>query len=186
MDHSEERKLFSLMQQGDKDALSTLYLHNFDQLLHFGIRISSDKFLTEECIQNMFMYIFEAKEKLSLPQHVKAYLFSSLRRRILDSIKTKRKSSSIVEDHYYKTNILFASNEITPLNDLDNNRENLLAEELNKLPWRQREAIYLRYYNNLNTNEIADIMGVANQTILNTLYQALKKVRSNLNLHNIR
>lgn len=54
-----------------------------------------------------------------------------------------------------------------------------LTQALNALSWRQKEAVYLRYYNGLRTKEIAEIMGVANQTILNTLYQALKKIRKN-------
>jgi RNA polymerase sigma factor (sigma-70 family) len=57
-----------------------------------------------------------------------------------------------------------------------------LAKALNSLPWQQREAIYLRYYNNLSTREIAEIMGIANQTVLNTLYLALKKIKNSFTL----
>lgn len=185
MEQRNDSHLFDLLKEGDKNALSKLYLKYYDFLLHYGVRIVPDEFLVEECIQEMFIYILEASGRLGNVNNVKAYLFSALRRRILEKIKAQRKIQSFETEIYNRTNIQFSHDEIVDLEfRLENNNQRLFVA-LNNLPWRQREAIYLRYYNGLSTNEIAEIMGAANQTILNTLYQALKKMRGNIVLKNI-
>ena len=177
--------LFAATKKGNKNALSALYLNHYDFLIHYGIRIVPDKIIVEECIQELFIYIYEAKERLGTVNNVKAYLFSALRRRILKKIKAEREIHGFEEEIYIRTNIQFSSNEILFLEDSQRNRRQALLQTLNNLPWRQREAVYLRYYNRLNTNEIAEIMGAANQTILNTLHQALKKMRGSIDLQKL-
>jgi RNA polymerase sigma factor (sigma-70 family) len=48
---------------------------------------------------------------------------------------------------------------------------------LNSLGERQKEIVYLRYYSGLNSKEIAEMLGVSNQTVRNTLCTALVKIR---------
>ena len=52
-----------------------------------------------------------------------------------------------------------------------------LSELLNKLPKRQKEAIYLKYYSGLKAKEISEIMGVNYQSVLNTLHKAIKSLK---------
>lgn len=181
MDLPGDHKIITAIRLGDKEALSELYLKYYNHLNHYGIRINNQNELVEECIQELFLYIYEAHERLGMIKNVKAYLFISLRRRILEKLKTQRKKRETEYSIAHRTNIQFSVDEIifSETDYLNNNTEALL-DALNNLPWRQREAIYLRYYNKLSTNEIAQIMGSANQTILNTIHQALKKLRSNL------
>ncbi|MEM8523267.1 MAG: sigma-70 family RNA polymerase sigma factor [Bacteroidota bacterium] len=61
-------------------------------------------------------------------------------------------------------------------------KHHLLEQVLNELPTRQREVIYLKYYNNLSSKEIAEVMEISQQGVLNTLYKAFKKLRSNIKL----
>ncbi len=176
---------FAAAKEGDKNALSSLYVNYYDVLKHYSIRIVRDEYIAEESIQELFLYIYEARERLGNPKNVKAYLFSALRRRILEKIKLERKIQDVLSEISYRTNIQFSADEIVFLEETQRNKRQALLLSLNHLPWRQREAIYLRYYNGLKTKEIAEIMGVVNQTVLNTLYQALKKMRSSMDLREL-
>ena len=178
-------ELFTAVKDGDKNALSILYLNYYDFLMHYGTRIVPDIVIVEECIQELFLYIYEAKGRLGIVKNIKAYFFSSLRRRILKKIKAERKIRDFGSEISNRTNIQFYSDEILFLKESQRNQRQALLHALNNLSWRQREAIYLRYYNGLSTNEIAEIMGVANQTILNTLYQAMKKLRKSAELKDL-
>ena len=180
-----ERDLFDQLRRGDKEALSTLYQKYFPLLMHYGIRIVPDKYIVEESIQDMFIYIYESKEKLGQVKYVKPYLFRALRRRVLEKISAERKVLEREAEMTTRTNIQFSAEDILFAVESKRNQKQALVQILNNLPWRQREAVYLRYYNGLNTKEIAEIMGVANQTVLNTLYHALKKIRGIVNLKEI-
>ena len=56
----------------------------------------------------------------------------------------------------------------------------ILQNAMNKLPERQKEAIYLKYYNNLSGQEIADIMNINHQSVRSTLAKALNNLRDDL------
>lgn len=171
---------FKKATQGDRKALSSLYLKYYDRLTHYGIRINSNAYFVEESIQELFMYIAESGYRLGDIQNVKAYLFISLRRSLLKSLEVDRKHIARLSEYEYvrKTDISFSYIDLELSNGEDDSPINQINELLNGLPWRQKEAIYLRYYNNLSTKDIAEIMNIADQTVLNMLYQALKKIRA--------
>lgn len=174
-----DAELFELLRKGNKDALAALFSRFYDNLLHYGCRITQQEHLVEECIQELFLYIFESHNRLGDVKYVKAYLYRSLHRRILQILnKERHRSGELIEDPEAAEH-LFSEEDFFPQ---EASLRQSLKAALNSLPSQQREAIYLRYYNNLSTKEIAEVMGVANQTVLNTLYLALKKIRNHLSL----
>lgn len=58
-------------------------------------------------------------------------------------------------------------------------QKSTLLEMLNNLPKRQREVIFLKYYNNLSIKEIEDIMSISYQGVVNKLHRAIKNLKKN-------
>jgi len=118
----------------------------------------------------MFLYIYEKEIKLATIHSLKAYLFTSFRRRLLS-----KKSLLNYED--LSTNIEFSSQDFVQEKENQNRQNQKLTAMLNNLPWRQREAIYLKYFNRLTIKEISEIMEIKPQVVSNTIYKALKKMK---------
>jgi RNA polymerase sigma-70 factor (ECF subfamily) len=55
-----------------------------------------------------------------------------------------------------------------------------LAEAINRLPPRQKETIYLKFYKNLSNTEVAEIMGVHPQSVSNHVQKAIHKLKVSL------
>lgn len=182
MEKWKDTELFLAIKNGDKQALSVLFLRHYDFLKHYGLRISPSPEIVEECIQELFLYIFEAYGRLGEIKQVKVYLFRSLRRRIIEKLSKERRYKGTIRELPVLTSIQFSAEDIHFQEEGQKHIQLALSQALNELPWRQREAVYLRYYNGLRTKEIAEIMEVKNQTVLNTLYQALKKIRKHKQL----
>jgi len=53
----------------------------------------------------------------------------------------------------------------------------VLTDELMKLTHRQKEALYLRYVQELPMSEIAVIMDMKNQSVRNLIHRAFQKLR---------
>lgn len=176
-----DSQLFDALRDGNKEAMSHLFLRHYDYLMHYGLQISGNRLQVQECLQELFIYLYEASYRLNGINQVRAYLFKSLRRRIIEKVKKEQQKNNS-EQRFDKVDILFIREDLEEALVKQEQDRQRLAQALNRLPWRQREAIYLRYYNGLNTREIADIMGAANQTVLNTLYQALQNLRKHLQL----
>ena len=186
MDDWNDVELFAKMKEGSKEALATLFVRHYDYLKHFGYKIVRDSILVEDCIQELFIYLFESHERLGKVKQVKAYLFRSLRRRLIEKVnRERRRKESFVGEFLCETDIQFSAEDLLFEEEFHHQIIETLAKDLNQLPWRQREAIYLRYHNGLSTKEISEVMDIANQTVLNTLHQALKKIRKNKELRKL-
>lgn len=182
MNTMSDNDLFVLLSKGDESALSELFSRYYDSLMHYGYQITPQESLIEECIQELFLYLFEFYQRLGPVRNVKAYLYSSLRRRVIDKVKTHRKRYFSEQPLLPATDILFQEDALLLT---EQEVRKALIEVLNNLPWQQREAIYLKYYNHLSTKEIAEVLGIANQTVLNTLHIALKKIRKDPTLREL-
>lgn len=173
-----DRDLMASLRDGDREALAELFERHYDHLLHYGIRIKGDQSMVEECVQELFIYLYEYAHRIGNVQQVRAYLFKSLRRRVLQKTYSQGKQEERRIHTLNRGDMTFYLQDIEGALAANERTRTVLLQELNKLPWRQREAVYLRYFNHLSTKEIAEIMGAANQTVLNTLYQALKNLRN--------
>ena len=172
------------MLQGDHFALAQLMELYVDTLYNYGIRFSEDHTMVEDCIQNLFISIWQRRDFLSTPLNIKSYLFSSLRRMI-------HRKARLVK----KVSVISLSNNDSPGFDFELSIEHSLIQKeeskimtnklkylITALPKRQKEIIYLKFFENLNREEIADIMQISPQAVSNLLQKALKNLRSTNNI----
>ncbi|MEN0047581.1 MAG: sigma-70 family RNA polymerase sigma factor [Bacteroidota bacterium] len=175
--------LIEKFRNGDKAAFSCLFERYFSKLFHYGRRITENETLIEECIQELFIYLLEHKNLLFEVKHPRSYLYTSLRYRLIAAVKKERQKLTFSTDPISSIDIQFSQEDFLVQVEEEEERRCLLERILNSLPARQREVIYLKYYNNLNSKEIAEVMGISQQGVLNTLYKAFKKLRKSINLH---
>ncbi len=162
---------------GDEKAFSQLFEKYYPHLIRYGNTLSPNIYKVQDCVQDVFTDIWIYREKLSQSAVVKAYLLSSVRKRISrlqERDRIFRKTASIdaieflfdfsVEHHLIadETN----ADKVLNLNKL-----------LNDLPARQKEALYLRYHQGLSVEEIADTLEVNYQSANNLLYRAVLNLR---------
>ena len=74
----------------------------------------------------------------------------------------------------------FTAEEIMTAQETTIFRNKNLSVLLNKLPIRQKEAIYLKYYSGLKASEISEIMGIKYQSVINTLHKAIKSLKEEM------
>ena len=67
------------------------------------------------------------------------------------------------------------------LEELAAERLHQLHQTIQKLPSRQKEVIHLRYFQNLKTEEIAEVLNINYQSVSNLLYKGIKTLRQHIN-----
>jgi RNA polymerase sigma factor (sigma-70 family) len=60
-------------------------------------------------------------------------------------------------------------------------RQQALKQALQSLPARQKEVLFLRYYNGMSYDEIEQILSINYQSIRNHIYRATQRLRKILN-----
>jgi RNA polymerase sigma factor (sigma-70 family) len=165
---------------GDKTSLARIYTAYFDKLYNYGVRISSDSLVVEDAIQDLFIELWNRRERLNPEvRNVKQYLYICLRRKILLKLQSRHASISIDDLPSFRLELSHKSHYLT--HQLNKELRQKLAEMIQTLTPKQKEAIFLIYFDELSYEQVASIMGLKIKTIYNLVHQAIAKLKDHRN-----
>jgi RNA polymerase sigma factor (sigma-70 family) len=171
-----DQSLWNDIRAGNQQAFSTLFFKYSDLLLNYGYLIVKDRELIKDCIQELFLDIWRRQSALPELEKVRYYLLRAFRRVLFRRMKQdeqRRYDHTIVEDMYeLPREADIAQSETEHL------RRQYLAGKVNALPKRQREIVYLKYYEDMSYEEICGIMGIQHQAAWNLISRAVKTLKS--------
>ena len=144
-------------------------------LFDFGIRFCQDEEIVKDCIQQLFLDLWNKSFDITERDTLKSYLFKAVRNRVIREKAKWQKNSVLTEDYEFTLEFGIESKIIAIDSDLELAKK--VKKLLNALPPRQREIIYLRFYEGLDINEISDVMGINRQSAHNLLQKAYEKIR---------
>ena len=170
-----DKELWNAFKNGSLTAYKLIYEQNVDSLYGYGTTIAPHSNIITDCIQDMFVYLWNRRSKLGKVNNIKGYLFIAYRRRLLDSIKKQKKKLNIEDLNGLE--IFMEENSNT---DLAIERKASIISALNALPSQKKEAIYLRFFNDLSCAEISEIMRIKTQSVYNLISSGLKVIRDNI------
>jgi len=170
--------LWNTFKEGNKDSFARIYNLYIEELLSYGYRVTSNRQLIKDSIQDLFLHLWLHRENLSETNSIKFYLFRSLRNRILKNLE-KQHDISFVADKSVLENIMgdFSYEHELVSQEIQLEQVMKLQKAIEKLPKRQQEAIQLRYHHNFSLEEIADLMQLNNQSVRNLLHKAIGQLR---------
>jgi RNA polymerase sigma factor (sigma-70 family) len=165
---------------GDKTAYEKLYRMHAPALLNYGYKISPNRVLIEDSIQDLFIELWQNRQRIADTTSVKFYLFKALRYKVNRNMKIDGFFNlQDIDDHYNELASPSHESDLIGLEVQSMQMENLRTL-IGQLPKRQQEAINLRYYHNFSNEEVAQIMGINYQSACNFLFSALRKLKLNL------
>jgi RNA polymerase sigma factor (sigma-70 family) len=170
--------LWQSYRQGDKQALGQLAERYYRTLKHYGLKFMVDGSIVDDCIQELFLQLWQNRAHINETDSVKHYLLKALRHHVLQLLRSQKRQTfqeldwdtSLAEDVDTET-LLIRQESLAILSQT-------IQAQLATLPAREREALYLRYYENLSIPEIAEVMEVNRQSVSNFLQKALSKLRT--------
>jgi RNA polymerase sigma factor (sigma-70 family) len=167
--------LWESFRKGDKEAFAALFRQHYETLFRFGGKFTTDTDLLEDSIQELFIELWQAKSEAPVLS-VKAYLLKSLKYKLLKVFRQKGKTLPLSDNG--ETEFEW-SHENFLINEQENaEKKRRVLDALGRLSNRQKEIIYLKYYQNLSYEEVSEIMNINYQVARNLLYQAIKSLRS--------
>ncbi|SOD99348.1 RNA polymerase sigma factor [Spirosoma fluviale] len=170
-------RLWNDFRQGSQDAFSQLYELFSADLYRYGYNLVRNRQLVEDCLHELFLHLHDSRAKLGPTDNIRFYLYRSLRRRLLDTVARLNKLDS--EDYIFdKAEFLVQPYERSLIEEqLVDQQKALLIGELNKLPKRQKEILYLVYMKGLTYAQAAEVMDITLKSVYNTINVALTTLR---------
>jgi RNA polymerase sigma factor (sigma-70 family) len=170
-------QLFEDFKKGDIKAFSGLYDTHVNLLYNYGIRLTTDKELLKDCIQEVFVKIYNKRNELDAVQNIKSYLIISLKNKLCDESRKRIHLSDIAVDE-----IDITSGESVENSYIATEKEQtdcaFLAKMMSKLSFRQRKAIELYYFEERKYEDICEIMEMNYQSVRNLIHRGMVKLRS--------
>jgi len=144
-------------------------------MFRYGVRFVDDDDFVKDCIQDVFFELWNRRDRIRQAESVKAYLFKALRLRIFRE-KAKWKTAESLEDNY-EFIIEFDAEANIIQQELSEEICLRLRKILEHLPKRQKEILYLRFYEGMDQDKIAEIMGLNRQSVYNLLHESILRLR---------
>lgn len=165
------------MVEGDKEAFRFFFEKYYPDLCNLVNLYLRDAIMAEEIVQDIFIYLWEKKEKIRIESSVKSYLLRATKNRSLNYIRDERNKQDInIQLVDFNRQSAEMPDKVIDANQL---RE-VIDNAINNLPDRCREVYILGKEKNLSYKEISEEMGISVKTVEVQMGNALKKLREQL------
>ena len=179
---SDDTDLWQSFKEGDKDSFKNIYFKYFHNLYEYGMRISGDKEIVKDTIHDLFVKLWNNKSNLGDVTALRAYLLVALRSTLYNNLQkiSRKPVEELSENTPFEMVFSVESDYIKKESALADNQK--LKEALELLTPRQKEVIYLRYFEEMEYAEIAAAMNITVKGVYKLTARALETLRQILNI----
>lgn len=149
-------------------------------LMNYGLKLTGNRTIANECLTIMLIQLWDNREKLPEVHNLRSYLITCLKRTIYkhhkaeNTRKTKEDFALSLEEDQLSYADYFdkvQSNSIL---------KSALIRAMDALTERQKEILKLKFFDDLDYDEIALICNISKRTAYNTVHDAITVLRSDL------
>jgi RNA polymerase sigma-70 factor (ECF subfamily) len=147
-------------------AVELAYDRRATQLWSYARRLGVDGSTAEQLVQEAFARLLQVTKRGARPENIDAWLFRVVHNLAIDEHRRSRPSP------------------VRLIRTEDETDERLaLWEEVDKLPEKQRAAIYLRYRADLDFAGVAFVLGITESGARANVFRALARLRERMTEH---
>lgn len=172
--------LWQQAQAGNNAAFCQLAERLYSPLFNYACTFTPDRELIKDAIQDLMLHIWEKKKTIHI-QFVAIYFFKALRNQLLlefrrntpsDSFSDADSLTQLSDYHTAETDIV--------QNESVSEQQLWVGNAINVLPKRQREVIFLKFFEGLTNEQIAGLMQLNRQSVANLVVKALSSLKAQI------
>jgi len=177
MDLSDDHNIIVQLQQDDPAAFESLFHLYHKRVYHFALGLLPSAQDAEEIVQNVFMAVWNQRRTMQISTSLLSYLYGIARHMVYTMIHEKMRQESFV--NYFlsqKKEYSHITEDTVFYNDLLVRIQKLLSD----LPERRREIFLLSRNEGLSYAEIAEKLGISENTVDTQIRHALNYLRNKI------
>lgn len=167
----------------DEKAFDQLVQARYRTLFNYATRFTKDRDLIKDCLQDLFLELWNRRAVIVETPYVTIYLIKAFRNNLFRRIRRETarplNSDETMEWESVATEELTAEHKWIA-DEMLVSTEQSLRQAVDQLPKRQQEVVFLKFYEGLSNDDIAQVMEVEKQTVANFLYRAMTQLRNSL------
>ena len=172
----DETRLIRSLKHGSTRAFETIYHMYFRRLYNYCYQFTKSHSDAEDIVQEAFTNLWISRDKIKQENSLRGRLFTMVRSRLVNAFR-RMVSAPLLEDYMDYVNTL-GSND-TDMVEYKEFQQRLM-DLISQLPPSKRNILELSRFRQLTNKEIADKLGINEQSVKNSISQSLKFIRSRL------
>jgi RNA polymerase sigma-70 factor (ECF subfamily) len=171
------------LQPRDPDLLDRLIEQYQYRLFRYLVYVTGNKERAEDFFQETWIRVLERGHQYDGKSKFEAWLFAIARHLVIDWHRSKKPHSldTLTDPELDHPLQLSNENELSPLQlVLSQESEETVQVSLRKIPAIYREALVLRFQEELQIDEMAGVLSVPLSTVKSRLYRGLEALRGAL------
>lgn len=173
-DHT-ELELLRRVATGDEAAFRHLFYAHKAKLFSFVYDLSRSEEKAEDIVQDVFLKIWQGREKLAGVTHFSAYLLRVAQNHAIDQLRRLARESKFLSS--------LPTGEMTSSSDpeealLFKETQKIYQKALDSLPPQQRKIYLLHREKGMKHDEIARELNLSVSTVQNHMFRALENLRN--------
>lgn len=169
-----EKYLWERIANDDQHAYAEVFGMLYKRLYNYGRKFSSNESLIEDVIQETLLSVWTKRGSLSSIEYPVTYFFTSFRNSLFTRLKSNQK---IVSEEQISEEPEFGIDQIIVGRETDLETKTQIEKALNQLTSRQKEAIFLRFYEGMSYEQVAAMLGITVKATYKIMARALEQLR---------
>jgi RNA polymerase sigma factor (sigma-70 family) len=170
--------LWQRSRAGDSVSFCQLADRLYRTLFNYAANFSQDREFVKDIIQELLIHIWEKRQSIEM-QYVTIYFLRSLRNQFLQDFRRNRNTHLVLDlDEVAQLSDYHTAETEIERYERDTESSFQIRTAVNDLPRRQKEAVFLKYYEGMDNEQIADFMQVNRQSVANLLFKAITTLKS--------
>jgi RNA polymerase sigma factor (sigma-70 family) len=164
---------------GDRNAYSEAYLMLYERFYNYGTLLTDDITLVEDSIQEVLLYLWTDRVKLRSISNPDGYFYSLFRRALVKKVKSSVRQVALEKGEWEPE---FSADAIIIKKEASQELQQKMKAAIDSLTPRQREAIYLRFYEGLSYEEVAATLDITVKATYKIVARALLNLKDKVSL----
>ena len=172
-------KIWNAFRSSNREAFDYIFREHASKLFAYGSKFTRNEDLVLDCIQDLFVGLWNSRQRLSETRNIKFYLLKALRHRLTRTLHKEKRLVAIAEDaRYLEEGINFSIEHEFMLQETEQSRKAHLRRAIDGLTKRQQEVVYLKFFQGLNNEAIGSMMDLEPSSVSTLLSQAVRALRA--------
>ena len=169
-----DKAVWDAIAAGDQHAYAEVYRSMYERLYNYGRKFSSAESTIEDAIQETLMLVWTKRKSLRGIEYPVTYFFTSFRNTLFTRLKSDDRFALRGQEN---DELEFAVDHFIINREMDSEATRRIEDALKSLTSRQREAIFLRFYEGMSYEDVATMLGITVKATYKIVARALDEMR---------
>lgn len=178
-----ESELLNRLKTGEEASFEIIFKKHFTGLCLFAEHFLKDTHAAEEIVEEYFCNLWENCQSTHITTSLRGYLYKSIYHRCLKYIRYQKLQRKYLTNQYQfsdKEILESASEDYPAVNLITKELEDKISSVIDALPRQCKKIFCMNRFENLTYAEIAEKLGISQNTVKTQMSRALQKLRVEL------